>query len=445
MLSSKTGGLRYVARVAAKASQAGAGPMGHSVRDFRTVPNLGPNGRQRLTLAGAENFAADLQRARRPALMDIASRVESTKGFTYQQISSDFSKWDDFVSNINAELQKADSPFRAMSGEEALALLINLEAAADACRADLHGTKFAALVLNLPQLAQLSFTAQDKLQIGALARLVVDAAADIMPPNGMGFVSMSGEERNELLQALMDRSLACLSEVGLGLAEADQKALRNIDFSTTVTSLFGGGFTVVGDEQDADAEGSLMLSPGLLLPTSELTEKLEELASASGLSKGDMANQLMVTLISTITHELVHASQYSQISGPDIDKYSEYLRAQTNLFSLAVEKEHISAQPEGKKFVLFHHEQAAWYATQMVRAAVADSPKMDEGMKNAADFMQTELRDFVMLEVLLGITPPAFAVVDNRGVRSPESLGTADDIKPTPRLGRDELNRIAPR
>lgn len=448
-----TSGSTSVARVAdrakTKASQIGAGPMTQSARAFRTVPDTSRRERLRIQprFPNGKDFGTELLRAKGAALMGIASKVESTRTFNYAQIQSDPSKWAGFVKNINAELRNPESPFCKMSGEEALALLMTLEEAGHACEADLPGREFAELVLNLPQLAQLTFTAQDKLQIGALARSVVDAAADIMPANGMDFINMAPDDRKLLLRGLMDKSLACLEGAGLGLAESDQAALRAIDFSSEVTGLFSGGFTVIpGYQLDDEAEGSLMLSPSLLLPSAELTGILENIASHTSQSTGDVANQLIVNLISTVAHELYHASQYSQISGPDINEHSEFFRAQANQFSLAVERQHnLYPQPAGKKFVLFHHEQGAWYTTHMIRAAIAGSPRMDKGLQDAAEVMAIEPRDFAMLEVLVGNKPPAVAIVEHGQVSSAENVGTPQDVmRATPTLGRDELNKVAP-
>jgi hypothetical protein len=420
--------------------------MTQSARAFQTIPDMDSGHvRIRPRSPNGKDFGGDLLRARGRNLELIAKAADTTKTFKYEQIQSDERKWSEFVSNINLELLKPDSPFCTMPAEDALALLLTLEAAGNKCGANLNGREFAALVLNLPQLAQLSFTPQDKLQIGAFARAVVDAAAGIMPANGMDFVNMPEEDRRSLLRALVDKSLRCLEAAGLGLADGDEQAFRSVDLTDVETSLFGGGLRIIrGDRQGDEAE--VMLSPHLLLPTKELTERLEELAGKSGGSTGEMANRLMVSLISTVAHELYHASQYSQISGPDIDKHSEYLRAQTNKFSLAVERQHSKlSQDPAKRFVLFHHEQGAWYTSHMVRAAIAESSHVDRGLRDAADAMLADPRDFLMLEVLVGKKPPAFAIVEFGGISSAESGDKLEDImRATAALGRAELNRVAP-
>lgn len=372
------------------------------------------------------------------------SKVAAALRFTYQGISTDRDKWMDAVTEVNA--LSAESPLRDMTGEQALALLLSLSNAGHACGADMNSPEFAVLSLNLHALSQLGFPASDKSKLGQFARSSLDAIAIHLPSCGSDFVTMSPEDRRASMSGYTRQMLTNACELGIGPGQQDRGALAQVTFDPDIP-LGAGGFGV-----DRFSQQPVLLLSDLLL-SSDLSRTVEERASANGIAPAQYANFLLVQHLATIGHELVHAGQYSALSGAPADP-EQFSKHQVNRFSLATEELVMGRNPQYQdpenQFIFFPHEMPAWYTTGMGCAAISQSSQMDKGMQQEARALISTPRDSRMMDELLGVEPRGFATLTDRYgalilTSQPRVDKPEEYLLATPARLEAELDKVAPR
>lgn len=370
------------------------------------------------------------------------SHIAASFGFTYPGISSNRDTWMAAVMEVNASSVKP--PLCEMTGEQALALLLTLSKAGHACGADMDSPEFAVLSLNLHALGQLSFPASDRSKLGQFARSSLQALAIHMPSCGMDFVNMPPQDRRMALNGFTRQMLTNAFELGTGPREEDMGALSGITFDPQV-NLGAGGFGV-----NRSAQPELLLSERLL--SNDLSRTVEDIASDNAMSPAQFANRLLVQHVTTIEHELVHASQYSALSGNPEDP-GQFARLQANRYSFATEELVMGRSPQYQdpenQFIFYLHEMSAWYTTGMGCAAISQSPKMDEGMRQEARALISNSRNSRMMDELLGHERRGFATLEEefgsvkltsqRRVDKPEEY-----LRATPARLEAELDKVAP-
>lgn len=372
------------------------------------------------------------------------SAAAATLKFNYRDISTDKDKWMDAVEKVNA--LSGESPLRDMTGEQVLALLFTLLKAGHACGANINSAEFAVLPLNLHALGQLSFPSSDKGALGRFARATVDALTMHLPSRGIDFVDMPSQERRKALNGFAAQILLAAFDLGIGPRAEDMDKLREITFSDDV-HLGAGGFSV-----DRESSKPRLLLGGELL-SSDLNDTLTAFAQRSGQAGPDqIANYLLVQHVTTIAHELVHASQYSALSGVPADR-EQFLQLQANKFSLATEQFVDGRGPQYQnpddQFIFHLHEMKAWYTTFMSSAAVSQSPRLEPGLREAARELVSTPRNSRMADELMGHEPRGFAKIkegmSGHAITSqPRVDRPKEHIDTTMARLEEELNKAAP-
>ncbi len=349
--------------------------------------------------------------ASRLRAQDLSS-VQQVLKFSYKDISSNPDKWMACVQELNA--RSHDRPLSELDGPQGVALLTTLLKAGHSCQADLESPQFAMLPINLLALGKASFRASDRHLIAELAKSAIETACATLPSSGSDFVSLSGQEREASLNSAMRNLLAHASRIGLGPREQDKDALTSIIF--TGHELEAGAFGV------DDKSASLFLAEDLV--GDSLRGLLDRDHKALGLSSPSAyADRLLTRTIATMAHELYHAFQYSQLDADTFASDPEFFGAQSNKLSMSAEKfifqndQYMGVQDPDKEFLLFPHERGSWYTTCMVLAAMSGSPRMPEGLRQAAAGMLAEPRVCNVAATLLGLKQPA------KGTFEPDGSG----------------------
>lgn len=368
-------------------------PMG--ARFYQTRPSFGSAG-----MARPEKMVDDFLRKQ-----DLKAIADSLK-LNYQKVSANKVAWLDAVKQVND--LSTESPLSDMSGEEALALLLTLLKAGRACGANLDSAEFAVLTLNLHALGQLSLPQDDRGKLGQFARATEEALRCRLPSRGMGFIDMSAETREESMNKFAMDVLQSAFELGIGPRQEDMGALRGITFDWGI-ELGAGGFGV----DLHSSQPSLLLSRELL--SDDLINTLTAHAKNTGQALAQIADKLLVQHAATIAHEIIHAGQYSALSGQPADD-KQFLRLQANKFSLAVEELVMGSKPQYQnpecQFVFYPHEMPSWYATFMVYAAICEPLRMEPGLQGAARELVSEPGNSRKADELMNIEPRAVAKLE---------------------------------
>lgn len=373
---------------------------------------------------------------------DLSAAAAALK-FTYRDISTDRNKWMDAAVRLNA--LSGESTVRDMTGEQVLALMLTLLKAGRACGANPDSAEFAVLSLNLHVLGRLSFPDSDRARIGQFARATADALRMHFPSRGIDFVDMPVKERQKALTGFTNQLLQTAFDLGIGPRAQDMNSLQEITFSDDVP-LGAGGFGV-----DPESFRPRLLLGGELL-SSDLKGTLTAHAQRTGQAGPDqVADFLLVQHVTTIAHELVHASQYSALSGPaDPEQFPE---VQANKFSLATERFIDTRKPEYQnpddQFIFYSHELKAWATTFMGCAAIAQSPHLEPGLREAARELVSTPRNSRMADELIGLEPRGFARI-KEGMSSVSLKSQPRVDKPKEHLDatldrlKAELEKVAP-
>ena len=287
--------------------------------------------------------------------------------------------WLRVVQDINRLAQTPKSGMDKLGGETALALQLALLDAGQQCDINLQSDdtdfflQFAALAYNLHGLAEITMSAPEKRKLDLFAFRAAETFGATMYSNGSDFVELPSKERVFQMNRFMQLMATHAHELDLGLQEKDLLALQQqgITFETGSGGVYGS-FVIPREGGHA-----LELPAALQGDSSGLEAYLAE----AGLTP----DALLVSVIEAITHELVHAAQFS-LYGAEPADMEQFARRATLMLSGA---SYFSLRRcyEGCDIpVLALHEMPAYETGMKLRDAICRLPDFEPSVKQAALF-----------------------------------------------------------